>query len=125
MFKFLGKNNHMNEPSMLMALAELDGMIDIRLERSMGEKCVTGCWDGNLDCRSMVKDYLLSYDEIKTLINKQKFNVQVSVIHHVFEQVAIKHDSDWRTEDILFIMMATPKQWCIALLKATNKWKED
>jgi hypothetical protein len=68
--------------------------------------------------------YLESYDSILRLVIKQSDTVKIHIIHHLFEQTCIKHDDSWQTSDIVAMLSASPRQLCIALLKAVGKWKD-
>jgi len=59
--------------------------------------------------------YLISYDAIIPLIQKQKYSV-VAFIH---DELCNMNDTKY------FLGSATPAQLCEALLRATNKWNED
>src|SRR6185312_5596872 len=71
------------------------------------------------------KNYTESYDAIIPVIEKQDATTKAHLIYGIHHQVNIVDENEpWHTDDIVSILLATPRRLCIALLKATNNWKE-
>lgn len=71
------------------------------------------------------KPYLHSRDAIIPVIEKQDATTKTHLIYGIHHQVNIVDENEpWHTDDIVSILLATPRRLCIALLEATKKWKE-
>lgn len=77
------------------------------------------------DCWANCPHYLTSRDAIISVIEKQGIHHQLEMIEWLATQKLTGADQFSEVHNFaLEILKATPKQLCIALLKATGKWEE-
>lgn len=118
----------MNDKDILTKLAIMDGMIDVRLQLpyypddssfydfiDSPNGHPTGIWKG-CSRRCEVKNYLNSHEDIMLLIKKQGDDILIPLMKWLYAE----------NDDIGImknVFLATPRQLCIALLKAKGKWE--
>jgi hypothetical protein len=64
--------------------------------------------------------YLTSRDAIMPVIEKQENHVKVDLVHQLDDGLF----NNWQPSQVVAVLLSTPRQLCIALLKATGKWRE-
>ena len=102
----------MNDNEQIKAIAELDGLYFGNTEYDTEE-----CWRNNLGIPKIhLKSYLTSLDAIVSVIKKQSFNRKTSIDAYLTNLI--------RVGQIEWEWLATPRQLCEALLRATGKWKD-
>lgn len=105
----------MTDNEITIEVAKLDG----RKVEAFGEgelSVVKGGWLEKVLRDAGMPNYLTSRDAIIPVVEKQNWRVHFSII----EQLQCGFKGDGR----LACLFATPRQLCIALLKATRKGKE-
>lgn len=110
----IGTNEAIN-----IEIAKLTGKVNPRYDWINGSDAIKD-WvydlpDGKI---GYFRDYTIYRDAIIGVIMKQTRAIQIHVIHHLHKQVCIQHDDGWTTEDIVEMLLATPRQLCVALLNA-------
>ncbi len=126
----------MTDQDITIEIAKLDGkssevFFDLRTEQFMRKN-----FDNSLAVISL-PSYLTSRDAIIPVIEKQfKLNISFAIefskclwnivgIHPETDSVDLTDVYNFREQiEMALWLFSTPKQLCIALLKATNKWKE-
>lgn len=116
----------MTDTEIIKAVAELDGGTNFR------QSTPWECWDEPPRIREVcsrdgkvieVPNYLTSRDAIIPVIEKQKNNIKI-VFSVALSEVTNALDCETLAEEQLRMILATPRQLCEALLRATGKWKE-
>ena len=106
----------LTDEQITIEVAKLDGLI----QHPSQDFCFINR-DGTDIIGEDLPDYLTSRDAIIPVIEKQDYPIQFSVVDK------IQWDDSRQTfpmDSRLKCMFATPRQLCIALLKATGKYKE-
>ena len=118
----------MTDEQIVIEVAKLDGFTfqyGVHVDRNNSGKL---CCSDQHGSTIHVPDYLTSRDAIVPVIEKWAnknmvdFSNFVCCLRH-----ELKLDSEFElvTADIWFCLTATPRQLCIALLRATGKYKEE
>jgi hypothetical protein len=125
----------MTDDQIIIEVAKLDGWLDVKEYTYkydyMGEtgelKQLQGRSEANLGHLVGLPKYLESRDAIVPVIEKQSKKVRV-LIARALSEIVLGRSRTWVTwleDDIADLFLATPRQLCIALLKACGKWRGD
>lgn len=96
----------MTDTEIIIAVAKLDGFNSVKIKMDGKKPFVSGERADWFGCR--VPDYLISRDAIIPVIEKQPQVIQY------------RTNTEFQDLDVELKFLATPKQLCIALLKATG-----
>lgn len=117
----------MTDNEIIIAVAKLDGWTGVQYNssESFSTSGIIGIFPSSNTGRfEIVPPYLTSRDAIIPVIKKHRgYHGRIAWSLCISNENADEKES-WTIEDCITILTATPKQLCIALLKATGKWEE-
>lgn len=116
----------MNDSKIIIAIAKLDGFKEHPKHHYFRNDDINGeRFHDSFKFPDHAPDYLTSRDAIISVIEKQGIHHQLEMIEWLATQKLTGADRFSEVHNFaLEILKATPKQLCIALLKATGKWEE-
>ncbi len=124
----------MSDQEIIIEVAKLDGYLDVKEYNYNYDYCgeqgeykqLEGRHSSDLGILKSLPNYLTSRDAIIPVIEKQGMIPRVQLVDFVSEELFEHCDgsNQMSQTDMAVMLCATPRQLCIALLKATGKYHD-